>query len=106
MFVGHAPSLEGCSRQLIGEPVRNFDEFLYINRQITFLSMAQCERNSMTGKWELTPIRINSCDDSALPNEFNNTNNNNNNNYLAYECQSNQVNQNQIYHDPYQAFYA
>lgn len=59
MFVGHAPSLEGCSRQLIGEPVRCLEEFLFINRQITFLSMAQCERNLHTGKWELTPIRSN-----------------------------------------------
>lgn len=118
MFVGHAPSLEGCSRQLIGEPVRTFDEFLFINRQITFLSMAQCERNTMTGKWELTPIRVNTPDDhtlaivpqqqqqqqqqsTALSTEFAAPNSGRPNNYLQYDCQSNQ-----IYQDPYQAFYA
>ena len=121
MFVGHAPSLEGCSRQLIGEPIRSFEEFLFINRQITFLSMAQCERNMLTGKWELTPIRVNNCDELALqpvtasssPNDFQLPvmSTNQPAGYLTYECSSNHQQQQQqqrpIYQDPYSnCFYA
>lgn len=117
MFVGHAPSLEGCSRQLIGEPIRSFEEFLFINRQITFLSMAQCERNMMTGKWELTPIRVNNCDDSntavavAAINEFQvPVMPANSGGYLTYECGQQcgqQQQQRQVYQDPYNnCFYA
>lgn len=56
MLVGHAPSLEGCSRLLTGENMRTLDEFAAITRQIPFLSVAQLEKNYPTGTWKLTPL--------------------------------------------------
>lgn len=56
MLVAHAPSLEGCSRLLTGEPMRSTEEFAAIIRKIPFLSIAQCEKNSQNGNWHLTPL--------------------------------------------------
>lgn len=53
MFVGHAPTIEGCTRQLIGGKPRSTEDFIRINRKVPFLSIAQCERNNSTGNWSL-----------------------------------------------------
>jgi hypothetical protein len=57
MLVGHAPSLEACTRQLIGEQPRSNQEFIQVTRKVPFLSILQCERDYV-GKWKLsqTPI--------------------------------------------------
>lgn len=56
MLVGHAPSLEGCSRILTGEKMRSADEFTSIARRIPFLSIAHCEKDPQTDTWRLTPL--------------------------------------------------
>ena len=55
MLVGHAPTVEACTRQLVGGRPRPADEFISITRKVPFLSMAQCEKNVLTGKWFLGP---------------------------------------------------
>jgi hypothetical protein len=57
MLVGHAPSLEACTRQLIGEQPRSNQEFVQVTRKVPFLSILQCERDYM-GKWKLSPTPI------------------------------------------------
>lgn len=52
-MVGHAPTLEGCTRQLVGNRPRNLEEFTSITRQVSFLSMAQCEKDGHSGQWKL-----------------------------------------------------
>jgi hypothetical protein len=58
MLVGHAPSLEGCTRQLCGGKIKNLEEFAEITRKIPFLSIANCEKISKTDHWKLIPIPI------------------------------------------------
>lgn len=58
MFVGHAPTIEGCTRQLIGGKPRSTEDFIRINRKVPFLSIAQCEKNSITGNWSLVQTAI------------------------------------------------
>lgn len=57
MFVGHAPTIEVCTRQLCGGEPR-ISDFRAVVRKVPFLSIAQCERNPMTQQWKLkkTPI--------------------------------------------------
>jgi len=57
MLVGHAPSLEACTRQLIGEQPRSNHEFAQVTRKVPFLSILQCERDYMN-KWKLSPTPI------------------------------------------------
>jgi hypothetical protein len=46
MLVGHAPSIEGCTRQLLGNSPRPY-EFIRITRNTPFLSTVICERDNM-----------------------------------------------------------
>jgi hypothetical protein len=52
MFVGHAPTIEVCTRQLCGGEPR-VNEFRSIVRKVPFLAIAQCEKNPITKKWKL-----------------------------------------------------
>ena len=58
MLVGHAPSLEGCTRQLCGGLTKNLEEFAEITRKIPFLSIANCVKDNKTERWRLVPIPI------------------------------------------------
>ena len=58
MLVGHAPTLEGCTRQICGGKIKNFEEFAVITRKIPFLSIANCEKDKKTDQWRLVPIPI------------------------------------------------
>jgi hypothetical protein len=49
---------EGCSRQLVGEKPRASQEFIRINMKVPFLSILECEKNSMTGLWSVVPTSI------------------------------------------------
>ena len=55
MMVGHAPTVEGCTRQLTGNRPRSTEEFVNVTRKVPFLSIIQCEKNMMTGQWTLAP---------------------------------------------------
>ena len=57
MLVGHAPSLEACTRQLIGEQPRSNQEFVQVTRKVPVLSILQCEKDYM-GKWKMSPTPI------------------------------------------------
>jgi ubiquitin-associated SH3 domain-containing protein len=70
MFVGHAPSIEGCTRQLVGGKPRSTEDFIRINRKVPFLSIAQCEKNLNTGNWSLVQPLIPPMKHSQLE-EFN-----------------------------------
>ncbi len=52
MFVGHAPTIEVCTRQLCGGEPR-VSEFRSVVRKVSFLAIAQCEKNPFTQKWKL-----------------------------------------------------
>jgi hypothetical protein len=52
MFVGHAPTIEVCTRQLCGGETRA-NEFRQIVRKVPFLAIAQCEKNPITQIWKL-----------------------------------------------------
>ena len=58
MLVGHAPTLEGCTRQLCGGQTKSLEEFAEITRKIPFLSIANCEKDNKTNQWKLIPIPI------------------------------------------------
>ena len=58
MFVGHAPTIEGCSRQLVGQKPRSTEDFVRINMKVPFLSILTCEKNASTGNWSLVPTPI------------------------------------------------
>ena len=52
MFVGHAPTIEVCTRQLCGGEIR-INEFRSVVRKVSFLAIAQCEKNLLTQKWKI-----------------------------------------------------
>jgi ubiquitin-associated and SH3 domain-containing protein len=58
MFVGHAPTIEGCTRQLTGGKPRSTEDFIRINRKVPFLSIAQCEKDIESGRWSLVQPMI------------------------------------------------
>uniref|UniRef100_A0AAR2KIE5 Ubiquitin associated and SH3 domain containing Bb n=1 Tax=Pygocentrus nattereri TaxID=42514 RepID=A0AAR2KIE5_PYGNA len=52
LMVGHASSLEACTRQLQGQTLRNSKEFIQIVRKIPYLGMCACEEQD-SGVWQL-----------------------------------------------------
>lgn len=57
MFVGHAPTIEVCTRQLCGGAPRT-EEFRQIVKKVPFLAIAQCEKNSFDSSWKLKQPQI------------------------------------------------
>ena len=58
MLVGHAPSLESCTRQLCGGNAKSQEEFAEITRKIPFLSIVNCEKDLTSGQWKIKPLPI------------------------------------------------
>uniref|UniRef100_A0A4W4GF65 Ubiquitin associated and SH3 domain containing Bb n=1 Tax=Electrophorus electricus TaxID=8005 RepID=A0A4W4GF65_ELEEL len=52
LIVGHASSLEACTRQLQGLPLHNSKEFVQVVRKIPYLGLCACEEQD-TGVWQL-----------------------------------------------------
>ena len=88
-MVGHAPTVEGCTRQLTGNRPRSTEEFVNVTRKVPFLSIIQCEKNIMTGQWSLAPppvpamrhLCLEEFDWNNLNTDFNHNLNNTYNNY-------------------------
>lgn len=57
MFVGHAPTIEVCTRQLCGGAPR-VDEFRQLVKKVPFLAIAQCEKSSLDNSWKLKQPQI------------------------------------------------
>ncbi len=58
-MVGHAPTLEGSVRQLIGGTPKSLYEFSEITRKVDFLSTVSCEKDINTNKWKIvTPLPL------------------------------------------------
>ncbi len=58
-MVGHAPTLEGSVRQLIGGTPKSLYEFSEITRKVDFLSTVSCEKDKNTNKWKIvTPLPL------------------------------------------------
>ena len=76
MLVGHAPSLESCTRQLCGGNVKSQEEFAEITRKIPFLSIVNCEKDLANGQWKIKPLPIASMKHMQLEEfDWNNLNN-------------------------------
>lgn len=52
LIVGHASSLEACTRQLQGQTLRNSKDFVQVVRKIPYLGMCACEEQDSTS-WKL-----------------------------------------------------
>ncbi|XP_076832473.1 ubiquitin associated and SH3 domain containing Bb isoform X2 [Brachyhypopomus gauderio] len=52
LVVGHASSLEACTRQLQGLPLHNSKEFVQVVRKIPYLGVCACEEQDR-GVWQL-----------------------------------------------------
>ncbi len=58
-MVGHAPTLEGSIRQLVGGTPKSLYDFSEITRKVDFLSTVSCERDINTNKWKVvTPLPL------------------------------------------------
>ncbi|XP_071093351.1 ubiquitin-associated and SH3 domain-containing protein B-like isoform X1 [Haliotis cracherodii] len=53
LMVGHAGSLDVCSRQLCGKPVRKASEFHQLLSGVAYCAVAMCEENPVNKVWEL-----------------------------------------------------
>ncbi|CAF0839034.1 unnamed protein product [Didymodactylos carnosus] len=53
LFVGHAATLEVCTRQLCSQTPRSYQDFNGVIRKVSYLGMNLCERNPMDGTWSL-----------------------------------------------------
>ncbi|CAF2510177.1 unnamed protein product [Rotaria sp. Silwood2] len=52
-FVGHAATLEVCTRQLCSFPPRSYSDFNSVIRKVSYLGLQLCERNPSDGQWTL-----------------------------------------------------
>ncbi|XP_065137310.1 ubiquitin associated and SH3 domain containing Bb isoform X1 [Paramisgurnus dabryanus] len=53
LFVGHASSLEACTRKIQGLPPKNPKDFVQGVRKIPYLGLCACEEQGDTGVWQL-----------------------------------------------------
>jgi len=53
LFVGHAATLEVCTRHLCGQQPRTYQEFNSVIRKVSYLGLNLCERNPSDGQWQL-----------------------------------------------------
>ncbi|CAF4734978.1 unnamed protein product, partial [Rotaria magnacalcarata] len=52
-FIGHAATLEVCTRQLCSLPPRSYSDFNGVIRKVSYLGLQLCERNPSDGQWTL-----------------------------------------------------
>ncbi|CAF3483297.1 unnamed protein product [Rotaria sp. Silwood1] len=52
-FIGHAATLEVCTRQLCSLPPRSYSDFNSVIRKVSYLGLQLCERNPSDGQWTL-----------------------------------------------------
>ncbi|CAF1192365.1 unnamed protein product [Adineta steineri] len=52
-FIGHAATLEVCTRQLCSLPPRSYSDFNGVIRKVPYLGLQLCERNPSDGQWSL-----------------------------------------------------
>ncbi|CAF4007299.1 unnamed protein product [Rotaria sordida] len=52
-FIGHAATLEVCTRQLCSFPPRSYSDFNSVIRKVSYLGLQLCERNPTDGQWTL-----------------------------------------------------
>ncbi|UJR29127.1 hypothetical protein I4U23_010341 [Adineta vaga] len=57
-FIGHAATLEVCTRQLCLLPPRTYSDFNGVIRKVPYLGLQLCERNPSDGQWSLKPPPI------------------------------------------------
>ncbi len=58
-MVGHAPTLEGSVRQLIGGTPKVLYDFTEITRKVDFLSTVSCEKDRKSHNWKIvTPLPL------------------------------------------------
>jgi len=57
-FIGHAATLEVCTRQLCGFQPRSYSDFNGVIRKVSYLGLQLCERNPSDGQWALKPPPI------------------------------------------------
>lgn len=53
LFVGHASSLEACTRQIQGLSPQNPKDFVQVVRKIPYLGLCACEEQGDSGVWQL-----------------------------------------------------
>lgn len=58
MIVGHAGTLEVCTRQLLGKPLRSSPEFREICPQIPYCGLFMCQEDISSKKWTPQPCPI------------------------------------------------
>ena len=58
LIMGHAGSLEVCTRSLLGKPHRSSAEFREICPQVPYCGLLMCQEDIATKKWtpQLSPI--------------------------------------------------
>ena len=58
LVVGHAGTLEVCTRQMCGLPVRSYTEFNSTIRKVPYLGLCLLERDPSTNLFEIQPAVI------------------------------------------------
>ena len=58
LIMGHAGSLEVCTRQLLGKPHRSSSEFREICPQVPYCGLLMCQEDITTKKWTTQPSPI------------------------------------------------
>lgn len=53
-IVGHAATLDTCSRELTGHPVRTHADMTRVMQKVTYCSLVLVEQQQPQGNWQLT----------------------------------------------------
>ena len=58
LLLGHAGSVEVCTRQLLGKPIRTSAEFREICPNIPYCGLFMCQEDAASKKWTPKPSPI------------------------------------------------
>lgn len=54
LMLGHSATLDVCTRQLTGQPIRKTDDLIRVVQKVPFCGVCVVEESQQTGKWQLT----------------------------------------------------